>query len=381
MARTLRCADIYRQAIFKFYAKDDAIAQVNERDVTFMYEAPGTAAFRFCLLAPSSAGGAYGNGGTLGSRKQGQPLCVGYYAGVTTNSQVHRAIARRLQRVLRAEHRFDPASLASNEESGGKGPPYDIVITEGSDDTVIGPLEDDDAVFHLREGQGLAVSFDGATGRFVDGMELAAVDEHASLERRRGSSEDEVDLADCFERFTEREQLGEQDMWYCGKCKMHNRAYKKIDIWSTPDVLILHLKRFQYGMGHYSVQRRKLNALVKFPIESLDLSKVLLGPAPPGAPPVYDLYAVSEHSGSLGGGHYTAVCKNPRTNEWYSFNDSYVQPSSGEGAVTPRAYVLFYKRRRRVRWGGMPKVAPPKEGPGREDEDGGDRPAPDVGAS
>ncbi len=37
---------------------------------------------------------------------------------------------------------------------------------------------------------------------------------------------------------------------------------------------------------------------------------------------VYNLYAVSNHSGNTLGGHYTAYCRNPTLGEWYSYNDS-----------------------------------------------------------
>ncbi|CAH8294915.1 unnamed protein product, partial [Schistosoma turkestanicum] len=36
----------------------------------------------------------------------------------------------------------------------------------------------------------------------------------------------------------------------------------------------------------------------------------------------YKLYAVSNHSGSVYAGHYTASCLHPYTGNWYSFNDS-----------------------------------------------------------
>ena len=39
---------------------------------------------------------------------------------------------------------------------------------------------------------------------------------------------------------------------------------------------------------------------------------------------LYDLFAVAQHSGSMAGGHYTAVAKHRTKHEWYSFNDSYV---------------------------------------------------------
>jgi len=54
---------------------------------------------------------------------------------------------------------------------------------------------------------------------------------------------------------------------------------------------------------------------------------------------------VSEHYGSLGGGHYTACAKNFLDQRWYNFNDSHVSPTSASQAVSNSAYVLFYRRR------------------------------------
>ena len=59
----------------------------------------------------------------------------------------------------------------------------------------------------------------------------------------------------------------------------------------------------------------------------------------------YDLYAVSEHSGGLGGGHYTATARDDATGVWYHYNDSVVLKAEAEGLVTSQAYVLFYKRK------------------------------------
>lgn len=58
----------------------------------------------------------------------------------------------------------------------------------------------------------------------------------------------------------------------------------------------------------------------------------------------YDLFAVSQHYGGTGGGHYTAVCKNI-DGKWYGYNDSSVSNSSGGSAVSSAAYVLFYRRK------------------------------------
>ena len=39
---------------------------------------------------------------------------------------------------------------------------------------------------------------------------------------------------------------------------------------------------------------------------------------------LYDLYAVSNHYGSMNGGHYTAFCTNPIYNRWFEFDDESV---------------------------------------------------------
>jgi ubiquitin carboxyl-terminal hydrolase 4/11/15 len=71
------------------------------------------------------------------------------------------------------------------------------------------------------------------------------------------------------------------------------------------------------------VTRTKLDNLVQFPIEGLDINKFLKGPSDNNH--VYDLFAVSEHIGGMGGGHYTAICKNYHNGRWYDCNDSLVR--------------------------------------------------------
>jgi ubiquitin C-terminal hydrolase len=114
----------------------------------------------------------------------------------------------------------------------------------------------------------------------------------------------------------EREQLAETETLYCSNCKQHLAPIKKMDIWAAPDVLIVQLKRFQYIPGQYFVHREKISEVVDFPVTGLDLRKYVIGPQSDEAPPVYDLYGVSQHSGGLGGGHYTATCKNFINDKW-----------------------------------------------------------------
>lgn len=76
------------------------------------------------------------------------------------------------------------------------------------------------------------------------------------------------------------------------------------------------------------VARKKIDEPVDFPQDGLDISQwVKMDYKAAGIAPIYDLYAVSNHYGSLNGGHYTATCRNSETNGWYDFNDGSV--SSG----------------------------------------------------
>ena len=69
--------------------------------------------------------------------------------------------------------------------------------------------------------------------------------------------------------------------------------------------MIICLTRFlkEGKFSHYT----KNNSFVEFPIENLDMEKYICGPKKNSK---YDLFAVSQHYGSMGGGHYTAICKN-----------------------------------------------------------------------
>ena len=63
---------------------------------------------------------------------------------------------------------------------------------------------------------------------------------------------------------------------------------------------------------------------------------------------IYDCYAISNHYGNMGFGHYTAFAKNPIDNKWYEFDNSRVikvQIDALENIVTNAAYNLFYRRR------------------------------------
>jgi uncharacterized UBP type Zn finger protein len=151
-----------------------------------------------------------------------------------------------------------------------------------------------------------------------------------------------LNLNDCLEHFRLTERLEKNNEWYCKDCKKHQQAYKKLELFFTPKLLILHLKRFEYSsMGRYRTWAEKIDFNIDFPIDNLDLSSHTIGPDSTKA--IYDLYAVSQHYGSTGGGHYTAVAKN--FDKWYGFNDSSVSPINENSIVSSASYLLFYRRK------------------------------------
>ncbi|KAL5574572.1 hypothetical protein UlMin_016271 [Ulmus minor] len=150
--------------------------------------------------------------------------------------------------------------------------------------------------------------------------------------------QESVSLYKCLEAFLKEEPLGPEDMWYCPGCKEHRQASKKLDLWRLPEVLVIHLKRFSYSR----FSKNKLETYVDFPVDNLDLSTYIAYKNGQLCNS-YMLYAVSNHYGSMGGGHYTAFVHHGG-DRWYDFDDSHVNPIGFEKIKSSAAYVLFYRR-------------------------------------
>ena len=159
-------------------------------------------------------------------------------------------------------------------------------------------------------------------------------------ERRSARKKSGVTLDECFDESSKSEVLSEDNSWYCGRCKELRRATKTLELWAVPDILVIHLKRFGSG-GR--IGRDKVDIDVNFPTDGLDLNS-RVGTAN-GRDLTYDLFAVDNHMGGLGGGHYTAHAKNFIDEQWYEYNDSFVSRASAKSAVNRSAYLLFYRRR------------------------------------
>lgn len=65
-----------------------------------------------------------------------------------------------------------------------------------------------------------------ATTSELDSKEMDAFDEHPALAEAKAEKDKRlsIPLASCFAKYTEREQLGQSELWYCGKCKTHRQV-------------------------------------------------------------------------------------------------------------------------------------------------------------
>lgn len=137
----------------------------------------------------------------------------------------------------------------------------------------------------------------------------------------------EVQIEDCFKEFKQVETLDEDNKWYCNKCKDFVNANKTLEIYTVPKIMIISLKRFKVGRNKYGFGGAglKLDTLVEFPLENLDMSPYIMSQQQQRRGPVlYDCFGVSNHFGSSGFGHYTAFAKHPISGEWYNYDDSNV---------------------------------------------------------
>lgn len=178
-------------------------------------------------------------------------------------------------------------------------------------------------------------------GRVFDTIEYEKV-EDSKLEKDTKLEKAVTTVADCIKNYCQMEQLEETEMWYCNSCKKHVRAWKQFHLYRAPPILIVHLKRFHFSATTH--RRDKITSFIDFPLEGLDLTE-MVSHYTDATKPVYDCYAVSNHYGGLGGGHYTAHILND-DGSWCYYDDSRVTTRvAAKEVISEAAYVLYYRRK------------------------------------
>lgn len=265
----------------------------------------------------------------------------------------------------------DPAATPIQDEHPCIDPCVEHPLYTEQIEQALALCADDSGPQHVK----LILEWDEATKRNIIQDDSDQIEEHASVKQLKTNSElgGAVTLEECFDLYTRAEILGAEDAWHCPYCNKKQEVVKKLGLWSLPDILVIHLKRFRQQSKQRSTS--KLTMLVDFPLYGFDMTPHLahngvqaqhnnvttlggLGWSPWKKPRprqhnipkydenVYDLYAICNHHGQdLQGGHYTAFCRNPYDTQWYCFDDTRVEAVNDTNLITNAAYMLFYQRR------------------------------------
>lgn len=110
---------------------------------------------------------------------------------------------------------------------------------------------------------------------------------------------------------------------------------EKIKLREAPETVLIHLKHYQRNAnGSFS----KIEHQVDFSVDGVDLGRHMVNGLEGSAR--YEVVGVVQHSGSLGGGHYTANVK--KGSNWYHCDDSTIRPS--EENLSENGYVYILKK-------------------------------------
>ena len=136
------------------------------------------------------------------------------------------------------------------------------------------------------------------------------------------------DTSDLLDGFVRSEFITGYNCTHCG---VQDITEKKLDILSTPKILVLGLKRFK-GV-------RKLSDFVEFPLQ-LSLKYVNVGNE---QHQLYRITGVVVHKGpSIAAGHYISYVYSEGI--WLEINDSSVREVEWEMMRNLGVYLLFYLR-------------------------------------
>ena len=153
-----------------------------------------------------------------------------------------------------------------------------------------------------------------------------------------GIMSDSVDLLECFTVFTQSEILAGDEQVKCERCSHLTDATKSISLHTTPEILVVQLKRFRYD----SLWSSKIRTTVRFPETNFDISSFVRG-SKPGSH-LYNLIGFVSHSGGLSGGHYIAYARHLARGQWFRYDDSTVTPVDSQQALSNEAYIIFYQK-------------------------------------
>ncbi|KAG7459531.1 hypothetical protein MATL_G00211750, partial [Megalops atlanticus] len=94
----------------------------------------------------------------------------------------------------------------------------------------------------------LIIEWDHKTKERVFGSiqeEVTRDAESVRIQHQQHLQQHSCTLDECFQLYTKEEQLAPDDAWRCPHCQQLQQGTVKMSLWTLPDILILHLKRFR----------------------------------------------------------------------------------------------------------------------------------------
>jgi ubiquitin carboxyl-terminal hydrolase 8 len=165
-------------------------------------------------------------------------------------------------------------------------------------------------------------------------------------------------IYDCLRSYTKEEKL--QQAWRCPHCKADREATKQIILTRLPQFLVIHFKRFAASKLE---RAKKIHTPIEFPTHGLNMDDFVV-PRPKPVPDkegkfdmattppfTYDAYGVLRHlGGTLDGGHYVSLVKDPGRGTWRKFDDERhydfdpAKLGPRDRLQNAEAYIVFYQR-------------------------------------
>ena len=145
-----------------------------------------------------------------------------------------------------------------------------------------------------------------------------------------------VDIYDCFNYEMRTNVMSGNNALYCNYCKQTCNSSMSTTLTGGPEVLIIILNR-----GKDNMYKVKINFDLELNLYNYIESKE--------TGTQYELFGVITHLGESGmGGSYIAYCKSYWDNQWFKFNDAFVDPVKDfkrEVIDYAMPYLLFYQKK------------------------------------
>ena len=129
-------------------------------------------------------------------------------------------------------------------------------------------------------------------------------------------------LGEALDLYIKDDMLEGDNKYFCEKYSQKISAKKRCLINTLANTVIIHLKRFEFDFS--TMQRSKINDYCEFPI-SINFRSWAKQEDKSEQYYEYERAGVLLHSGIADSGHYTSIIKDRKDQNWYKFDDRYVE--------------------------------------------------------